>query len=131
MYMRFIVPLFDEESHSLRGIFCAAYDLRTQHALANYDQEWLRDILHWFEKHLRVPPVLFRPRRFERNPRTICWMKDTALEHLAKLHELSILLEQHGRSTKVLKTCRPGVVAYEDDFQVAAIPYRDTFARAR
>lgn len=31
--------------------------------------------------------------------------------------------------TFVVRTGRPGVVVYEDDAQVAAVPFRDTFRR--
>jgi hypothetical protein len=31
--------------------------------------------------------------------------------------------------TVALRTRKPGRIVYEDDFQVAAIPFRDTFAR--
>jgi hypothetical protein len=31
--------------------------------------------------------------------------------------------------TFVVRTRRPGFVVYEDDVQVAAVPFRDTFAR--
>lgn len=31
--------------------------------------------------------------------------------------------------TFVVRTARPGFVVYEDEVQVAAVPFRDTFAR--
>ncbi len=129
MYMRFVVPLFHDESRSFQGIFSAAGNLRDQQLLTDYEEEWLSDLLRWFGKNLPVPtPFLQRSRR-KSNPRTICWIKNTAVEHVDRLHELSIILDQHGKPAKVLRTRRPGVVAYEDDFQVAALPYRDTFTR--
>jgi hypothetical protein len=40
--------------------------------------------------------------------------------------ESTHLLERHGVRTEVLRTDRPGYVVYEDEYQVAAIPFRGT-----
>jgi hypothetical protein len=53
--------------------------------------------------------------------KAVCWFKGSAGEHLAGVRELLPLLERHGAA-------RPGYVAYEDAYQVAAVPFRDTGA---
>ena len=36
-------------------------------------------------------------------------------------------VREHGPAVEIVKTRRPGYILYEDDHQVAAIPFRDTF----
>ena len=43
----------------------------------------------------------------------------------------SILIRRSGRGVDVIKTQRPGYVLYEDDFQIAAEPFKDAPTRAR
>jgi hypothetical protein len=53
-------------------------------------------------------------------------LKADAAEHAARLRALTVLLQRHGFVTQVLWTRRPGYVVYEDEYQVAAVPFRDT-----
>ncbi|HUH84044.1 MAG TPA: hypothetical protein VLX85_05515, partial [Stellaceae bacterium] len=55
----------------------------------------------------------------------ISWFKDWANEHVARMRELQRVLEKHGVAVEVLTTERPGYIVYEDEFQVAAYPFRD------
>jgi hypothetical protein len=54
------------------------------------------------------------------------WFKDSAKEHIAKMHALKQILEAHGVVVDVIQTHRPGYVVYEDEFQVAAEPFSET-----
>jgi hypothetical protein len=56
----------------------------------------------------------------------LSWFKDTAVAHIAKMHRLARILEAHGLPVEELRTERPGYVVYEDAFQVAAEPFRET-----
>ena len=55
----------------------------------------------------------------------MCWFKPTATEHIAKVREISCILEQHGVYVRVIKAQRPGYVIYEDEYQVVAEPFAD------
>jgi hypothetical protein len=55
----------------------------------------------------------------------VCWFKPTATEHIAKVREMSCILEQNGLYVRVIKEQRPGYVVYEDEYQVVAEPFAD------
>ncbi|MHC4452784.1 MAG: Clp protease N-terminal domain-containing protein [Planctomycetota bacterium] len=46
---------------------------------------------------------------------------------IAWFWELVSILRRNGECVRLIKTRRPGYVLYEDSFQVAATPFRDTF----
>ena len=48
----------------------------------------------------------------------------TADPHWTFVH----LTERHGVPVSIYRTRRPGIVVYSDDYQIAAVPWRDTFA---
>ena len=47
-----------------------------------------------------------------------------ALLPVEKAREVAALLNAHDIATRMISTDRPGYVVYEDDFQVAAEPFR-------
>lgn len=88
--------------------------------MAAYEHELYEEVRVWFREHLK------KPKRFSRAHHSfaVCWFKDTAVEHLAQARQFVYLLEEHGTLVRQLTTHRPGYVVYEDDFQVAAEPFR-------
>jgi hypothetical protein len=44
-----------------------------------------------------------------------------------RVWKLAEAVKKLGIAAAIIKTRRPGYVLYEDDYQVAAIPFRDTF----
>ena len=55
----------------------------------------------------------------------MCWFKPKAKGHLAKIREMSCILEQNGVYVRVIKAQQPGYIVYEDEFQVVAEPFAD------
>jgi hypothetical protein len=128
MFVRFVVQFRDEDSRRLAGIFGAAYSLRDRRQLDEEEQGALENLLQWFKSHLPVPERFSRSKRNRARPEAICWLKEGKGQHFDKLRDLATLLERHGISTRSLRTDRPGYVVYEDQYQVAAVPFRDTGA---
>jgi hypothetical protein len=128
MYVRFVVLSADEDSQRLEGLFQAAFKLRREGALVEYEEEWFREIWLWFNEHLKEPDRFSRSDRPGAAPKAVGWFKDSAAEHLRRMRDLAALLEHHGVPTRMLRTDRPGYVVYEDDYQVAAVPFADTGA---
>jgi hypothetical protein len=128
MFTRFVVPLRDEDSHHLTGVFGAAYELRDRGVLARDEEYGLRILMKWFQCNLPIPERFSRSRRRDAQPKAICWLKEGVRQHFDKMRELAAVLERHGILTRALRTSRPGYVVYEDDFQIAAVPFRDTNA---
>lgn len=67
---------------------------------------------------------------FARTPpgRAISWLKLSATEHVAHMRQLVALLEHKDIAVEEFLTDKPGYIVYEDDHQVAAIPFtNETF----
>lgn len=56
------------------------------------------------------------------------WLRDSAKEHMAYMRELAAILEDHDIAVDVIQTERPGFVVYEDRYQIAAEPFKDSGA---
>jgi hypothetical protein len=111
------------------GLFTAMGILRRKNTLIEYEIDLYENTLRWFEKNLTVPKVLAGS-NFHNRPTAVSWFKDTATEHIGRMRQLAQILESHDIAVKQLSTTRPGKIEYEDQYQIAAIPFRDTFAPA-
>jgi len=54
MFVRFTTLQQDENSHSLKGIFQAAFDLRDSACLAEYEEKQVIEALDWLKMHLQI-----------------------------------------------------------------------------
>lgn len=79
--------------------------------------------MEWFNRWL--PPA-----RTSRDWRAVCWFRGDAGEAISRMWRVVGLVEREGVPVRVYRTTKPGVVICADDFQVAAVPWRDTFDRA-
>jgi len=128
MFVRFVILERDEESRCLTGVFTAAFDLRDRGLLDANAVGRFEVLRQWFNLRLPVPDRFARSRGRQAHRQAVCWFKADALEHLGKVRELTTLLGRHGLQVRRLRSERPGYVLYEDEFQVAAVPFRDTEA---
>lgn len=126
MFVRFVIHKNDEDSGRRQGIFQAISDLEYEGALLEHEQMQYDEIYEWFRHNLRKPRSLSRSAKPHAKNVALSWYKDTAVEHLAKMHALSQILDAHGIVVDVLRTNRPGYIVYEDHFQVAAEPFKET-----
>ena len=81
-------------------------------------------VLLWFERNLSLPD------RSKLHRRAIFWFKAHAAKVVRRAWDLALALNEHGPPAEIFKTRRPGYIVYEDDQQIAAIPFRDTFRGA-
>ncbi len=58
---------------------------------------------------------------------SISWFKHSATDHIDKMRQYAQILEAHDIYVNQMTTDRPGNIVYEDQFQIAAIPFNDTF----
>src|SRR5262245_35069208 len=121
MYMRYTVGRQDERSGSTEGLFTVAYRELSRGEMADYERQWLEDLLAWFKKKLKVPAAVLRP---ESNRRAICWFRESSKEVVSKAAELAGFLGERGHFFEMLRTDEPGIIVYEDGHQVAAKPFR-------
>lgn len=77
-----------------------------------------RQAMRWFNDELPVP------RLGKQN--AICWFRASQQEMIDRAFDLIAALRAAGHQVQQLQTDRPGRCLYEDPYQVAAIPWRDT-----
>jgi hypothetical protein len=128
VFIRFVVPLQHEDSHCRTGVFHEAYRLRDRDLLEYSEDAWLKYVLTWFEQQLPVPSRFSRSRRRCAHPQAVCWFKAEATRCIGMVRRMTSILDRHGVATQMLRTKRPGYIIYEDKYQVAAVPFRDTRA---
>ena len=130
--IRFVISHRHLESGAYDGTFRLAYRLRDSSVATLADRSALAAALNWFEEHLPAPARFNRSRSkgyYRRHTRGISWFKDTAVDHLARMHEIRLVLERYGHQVQMLTEARVGYVVYEDEYQIVAEPFSETKGR--
>ena len=128
-FLRFVVSQKDSDSGVEGGLFGAAYSLWRSDDTSTADRTTLREILDWFSENLATPERFNRTSSkgyYRRAPRGISWFRDSATDHLAKMHELKRIVEVNGYVVSVVQEEKIGYVVHEDEVQVVAEPFADT-----
>jgi hypothetical protein len=126
MFVRFVIKDLDCNSGRRQGLFQAAKSLRESGVLSGPDHERLETLRNWFNEHLERPTRLAVSSRPHSKAQAISWYRDTATRHIAKMREFQEVLERYGLEVQMIKAKRLGYILYEDEFQVAAYPFKDT-----
>src|ERR1044071_4001166 len=120
-FIRFVVMRRHADSGVEDGTFGLAYDLRDSPDVEPADREWLNQTLAWFEKNLETPTRFNRTTSkgfYRRKTRGIAWFKDSATEHLTRMHQIKEVLERYGHRVAMISESRVGYVVYDDELQV-------------
>lgn len=125
MYLRFEPQIDDPESDYVWSLFGAVGQLLENGDLTRYEHRRLSELDNWFTSHLREPTRLARSRRYHAENKAVCWFKSSASACIDKLREIVSILEHHDIPVRMVKSTHPGYIVYEDEYQVAAEPYRD------
>ena len=128
MYVRFVTTRQHPDTGVQMGIFQTNRLMPAHGQVAEWDEQRLSELEDWFNAHLEKPERVARSRRPNGHHAAISWFKSTAVEHIARARKLAALLEQYRVPTLMLTTDRPGYVVYEDEFQIAAEPFRGDHA---
>lgn len=128
MYVRFIVGDRNDDSGCELGVFQAVNNLGDSGKLYPYEEAVLQELRQWFNTHLQKPDrfTASKPPYYRKKNKAISWFKDTAHEHIARIREMVVILENHGISVRMIKSERVGYVVYEDENQVVAEPFSDS-----
>jgi hypothetical protein len=132
-FLRFVVPDIAPDSTVEAGLFQVASELRDSADATEEHRRLLRENLEWFSKHLEEPTRFNRTSskgHYRRATKGISWFRDTAHEHLARMHKMRQIIEACGRPVTLIREQRVGYVVYEDDVQVVAEPFADTRTNA-
>ena len=127
-FVRFVVLHKDEDSAKRQGLFQAIADLDYSGALQSHEQSIRDDVKNWFSNNLEKPRKFSRSSRPHAKNVALSWFKDSAIEHIRKMHDLAQILRAHDVHVEVIKTDRPGYVVYEDEHQITAEPFGDSGA---
>jgi hypothetical protein len=125
--VRFVLSRAHPDTSVEEGIFGAAYHLRDKVRTPVQDRELLEELLSWFSINLPIPERFNRTKSkgyYRKKTAGISWLKPTALEHIAKMRALVVILENNGYHVSEVTTDRPGYVVFEDDYQIVAEPFR-------
>lgn len=127
MFIRFVVQKLDQDSQKQQGLFHAMNELLDDGALMDYESEHEKELHKWFKRNLKIPKSFSKSNKTHAKAVAISWFKDSAIKQIRKMHEYAQILESHDYAVMRLTTSRPGYVVYEDEHQVVAEPYNDTF----
>ena len=128
MFIRFASLRVNRDSGRELGIFHTAYALRESGRLDDDEIAQLNALLEVFNNELDVPGCYGDTSvRWQRRYRAICWFKTQSREFISQMWTVAKFMKCHGVQMKLLRTTLPGRVLYEDEHQVAAVP----FSRAR
>jgi len=120
-FLRFQTKIPDRDSGKPSGIFVVAHELRDSRRVSREEEEWLRSCLAWFKMHLKVPAALQDPA----NRRAISWFKGDNRNAISRIWDLVAFLEDYGIFIDIVRTRDPGIIIYEDGYQVVAKPRRE------
>lgn len=124
MFIRFVSGEIDENSHVSAGLFCAAFKLLDEMVLSDHEYAAVAELMGWFRLNLNGS-FEYRLRSRWRAPRSICWFRCTAGEHLARAWELATILEDREVFIRTIRCHKTGYILYEDEIQVLAQPFAD------
>jgi len=128
MFIWFVVAERDQSSDQRKGAFVAVHELYDRGELAAHELLWFQEIEQWFNQNLRAPRRLAWSRRPHAPLRAISWFRGSARDCVARMRDLVALLAYKDVLVEELRTDKPGYIVYEDEHQVAAIPFgRETF----
>ncbi len=120
MYVRFQGLRQNDTSGSRLGLFQLAFELRDEGDLPPYLHEQLVLHLEWLKEHLKSPQILNE----KEHHRAISWFQHRAKKPLEHVRAIKAILEDAGYNIEQIETRDPGIVIYEDGWQVVAKPRR-------
>jgi hypothetical protein len=125
-YVRFVTSVIDQDSGKRCGVFQAVADLVEANELSEHELDELQSIRTWFNQHLDSPDRFSRSQKRNAASKAISWYKSSANEYISRMHAMCRILNEHGIRTEMITSARPGYVVFEDDRQIAAVPFAET-----
>ncbi len=113
-YLRFSIREPHEDSHRRMGIFAAAGIIEDREDDCEARDE-LRHELDWFNEHLPVARI--------DEDAAIFFFKSHATECANRVWHLVRIVHENGFEVDLQRHENPGRVVYEDDYQVAVVPW--------
>jgi hypothetical protein len=116
IFIRFVVGSESDSPRTQSGLFTEIEYLRKNDKLQPYQVDMVKDIFKYFNDNLPVPPYSTKNWSVD----AISWFKDTAMDFIDKMRDLTFILEENGYQVRVIKTAEPGMKLYEDEYQIVS-----------
>lgn len=115
-YIRFVVGTESEAPSKLVGLLTEVEHLRKGGLLEDYQSKMALEIFDYYNENLPCPP--FSDKNW--SPKAVSWFQDSATQFIHRMWDLAFILEQNDMIVRILKTEKPGMILYQDKFQVVA-----------
>ncbi|MBK1790621.1 hypothetical protein [Persicirhabdus sediminis] len=125
-YYRYCAPYESDYTQQRYGVFIAVWHLIRDKKVSPKDEQAYWEARDWFEENLPIPPF-----HAEGNPRrAITWFKDSVMnsEVVAKLSIYRDIAQRYGTEIELISTEDPGLIIYEDEYQIASAPLETALA---
>jgi len=109
VYLRFVLAKPEKQTRRRVGILFQGFDCCGSHELD--------EISAWLKVHLPIPP-----KNVFSGGRGLCWFKLDARICIEQARDLARLLEGRGERIWQIYSRNPGLITYEDDYQIVAVP---------
>ena len=116
MYIRFVIGSESDSPRLQSGLFTEISYLKKEGLLEPYQVSHVNKILAFFNNNLPCPP--FSKKKWPTD--AISWFKDSATDYIDRMRDLIVILEENNLVVRVLKTDKPGMILYEDEYQIVA-----------
>lgn len=121
MYLRFVLAGDYLNGRQRAGILRAPRAVLSGHALDSAER-----IYAWLNRKLPLPwHDVFS------EGRGLCWFKPEARPCIDRLRALALLIEKEGGRVWQVYSRNPGLITYEDEYQVVAVPVNEIASRFR
>ena len=121
-YIRFQTQLRCRYTARPAGIFVAAGRIEDRTNTPDVTRDRLREICTWFNRNLIAPSL------DDSDWRCIFWFRSYSQSVVCRLWELAHLLEDEGVFVTQVRTSQPGMIVYQDEHKVDAVPRRKKHA---
>ena len=125
-YLRFETLSPHPDSGKASGVFSILHEVREDDRLTGYDLARLNALMTWFATNLKKPESFTSSKSkgaARRATRGLSYFKSSAGKHISKMREINAIVREYGYEVVQFTTSRPGIVVYEDEFQIVAEPF--------
>jgi hypothetical protein len=119
-YFRYCASYVSPHTNQRYGIFIAVWHLIRDKKVSAEEEAAYWNARAWFEANLPIPPF----HKTGNQERAITWFKESAMGSrvVQELHIYHEIATRHGTEIELISSESPGVIIYEDEFQIATIP---------